>query len=257
MFIGEEARGFIVYVHPEEVPDVYRFHPPAPGKKANGVREALFLFGDGRLQGVKDDLGAEENSGVDGLVIGDGLADVRDPFPLESHFRRVGQVDKPLRVKIHSQPTATRGKGRGKQPSDDPGIEKVVTHEKHKRFLDMRFGPQYGDPVRPGPLAILQETNIDALPLGEAPQKFFQDSGLISRHDRKVMKSGQAGAGQDSPDERNPSYLDEGLGSRFRCRPETSAPSGCNDECLDRPCLRFTAQPCCLRFSESGSPFSA
>jgi len=211
------------------------------------IRERFSASGNRCFKGFKDSSGTEKNPGIDGVVIGDLLADVGYPSIANGHFRRIRQVGNPFRMKIHRQTTVAGGERSGDKISQNLGFKKMVSHEQHKAIRQMAFSSHYGKTIRALPFFVADTLHSQTLRNFSA-YIVFQRLAFVPGHYGKMINAGFEGGQEGSAEKWNPGHFDERFGIQVCGVTKPHAPSCGDDQSMVDLRIHLFRSSSCLCF---------
>jgi hypothetical protein len=218
----------LAHVDPEGVPDVERPDPPLLRQDLDAAGECRVAALHGRpLERREEGRGAEEASGIEGVVALDSLPDPPQDAVLCLDLRRVADVHQRIaEVAVDGQPHRALLERLGLERHEQALVDQVIGHQQHEGLREGALGLQDRQPVSGRlPLRVDDGLEADAPPHGEIVQKLPEPLAVVAGDDRELGEAGVLGR-QDHPlDQRNPEQTQPGLGGAPACQP-AAAPRG-------------------------------
>jgi hypothetical protein len=216
--LGEEQPGLPeipggVDVDPGVASDAKNPRPTLLGEPPHAAGERAVALADACLEGRQDRRGAEEDPGVERVVLRELLPDRRDPLTVDRDLRRLLSVDEGAAIhpEVDGEHELALLEPLPEQAPQDRRIEDVVGHEQHEvPVQDVASGEERAGVSRlPGLVA--QRADREVAPERELRQERLDARGPATRYHEELAQPSLRGGDDCALEERQAENRDERL----------------------------------------------
>jgi len=175
-----------------------------PGQPPHPAGERVVSLADADLEGRQDRRGAEEDAGVEGVVLPELLPDRRDPLAAHRHLRRVLDIDEGVVIhpEVDREHDLALLEVLPEQAPEDRRVEDVIGHEQHEVLVeDVPSGDERAG-VSGLPGLVSDRRDLEVAPKPEPREERFDAGSLAAGHHEELAEPSLRGGDDRSFEKR-------------------------------------------------------